>query len=214
MRITDSVAHDGPSTLAASRKTASITLRLSQTECAQLQKRAADAGLTLSATCAPAFLRWKLCGPRSTTLSSNYAPAVTPSLKLRPCLHTPSRFHAVGLHVCSPFAVAPAHRGALQPLPPVPMNREAFENCEAFEIGHAQLTTGLQTRDAPLRFLGPLFPALYSASSTRHFRYSVSGRFRITGWSGAAPRRSSSRTRLRASAAAAATAPSKSAQLT
>jgi hypothetical protein len=54
----------------------------------------------------------------------------------------------------------------------------------------------------------------YSISSTRHFRYSVSGKFRTTGWSSAAPRRSSSRTLRCASAAADATAPSRSAQPT
>lgn len=47
--ITEWVGQEAPAPLTASRKTASITLRLSQVECAQLHKRAADAGLTLSA---------------------------------------------------------------------------------------------------------------------------------------------------------------------
>ncbi len=55
---------------------------------------------------------------------------------------------------------------------------------------------------------------VYSTSSTRHFRYSVSGRLSTTGWSGEAPLRSSRRTRRCASAAAEATAPSSSSQPT
>jgi len=50
VRITEWVSEsEVPPNLAASRKTASITIRLSQAECAQLHQRAADAGLTLSA---------------------------------------------------------------------------------------------------------------------------------------------------------------------
>ena len=61
--------------------------------------------------------------------------------------------------------------------------------------------------------LHELLPA-YSTSSTRHFRYSVSGRLSTTGWSGEAPLRSSRRTRRCASTAAEATAPSSSSQPT
>ena len=50
VRITEWVPEsDLPLSLAANRKSASITIRLSQAECAQLHKRAADAGLTVSA---------------------------------------------------------------------------------------------------------------------------------------------------------------------
>lgn len=42
-------ASRGPSSLEESLKRASITIRLSETECAQLRRRASDAGLTVSA---------------------------------------------------------------------------------------------------------------------------------------------------------------------
>ena len=49
VRISEWAGEDAPGSLAASRKTASITLRMNQAECTQLRQRAADAGLTVSA---------------------------------------------------------------------------------------------------------------------------------------------------------------------
>jgi len=49
VQITEWVDSDISPSLAVNRKAASITLRMSRTECAQLRRRAADAGLTVSA---------------------------------------------------------------------------------------------------------------------------------------------------------------------
>jgi hypothetical protein len=50
VRITEWVPdEETPPSLTATHKTASVTLRMSQAECVRLRKRAADAGLTISA---------------------------------------------------------------------------------------------------------------------------------------------------------------------
>jgi hypothetical protein len=159
----DAASPSGSALIEKNLKRASITIRLSQSDCAQLHQRAAEAGLSMSAylrSCTleveslRAQVKATLAQLRSATSSQNTRSQATSSQAPSSGNKPSSSLRNAGSRLWSKLWL------------------------------HSRV-----------RVIPPEYARTYSTCSTRHFRYSVSGRFKTTGWSREAPRRSSSRTR-------------------